>query len=87
MMNATAVAGSGTQSGIHAIDRPVPVMLLRSGSTFDLACSECRQTIARNLRDAEEIGSRTELIAAHKLECAGPRRWWMRRVIRLFAVS
>lgn len=87
MANAATVAQSRTQSGIHAVNRPLAVQLLRSGSGFHLACSECGRTIARNLRDTHDVCSRTELIGRHRMECRGAGRPWMRRMIRLFAVS
>ena len=87
MAHAAIDADHGIRHGIHAVDRPLAVTLLRSGSIFHLACSECHGMIARGLKDADDLHSRTELIARHRAECMGPRQWWIRRMIRLFAVS
>lgn len=87
MAKAAMIAKSRAHLGIHPVDRPLAVMLLRSGSQFSLACSACHQTIARNLPDAGDLHSRAELIARHRIDCAGPRLRWMRRMIRLFALS
>ncbi len=87
MTKAAMIAESRAHSGIRPVDRPLAVMLLRSGSQFDVACSACHQTIARNLPDAGDLHSRAELFARHRMDCPGPRRKWMRRMIRLFALS
>jgi hypothetical protein len=85
-MSHAAVITERNTPGIHAVDGPVAVMLLRSGSGFHVACSECRHTIARDLPDAD-LQSQAGSILRHRMECAGPRGGWMRRMIRMFALS
>jgi hypothetical protein len=83
---ADAAAAVRRHSGIHLVGRTPAVMLLRSGSSFRVACSECCLTIARNV-GMDEVASQAALIGRHRKHCTGPRRPWMRRMIRLFAVS
>jgi hypothetical protein len=61
------------------------VMLLRTGSTFKIVCSDCRKTISKRLENERAAYCHADLVVQHQATCSGEKVSWVRHLLRITA--